>query len=295
MTFRPVSSTRNASFGAAVECEGLVRIYASDETEVVALQGLDLRIAKGEMVSVVGASGSGKSTLLNILAGLDRPTAGRVVVDGHDLLAMNESDRLDYRRHVIGFVWQQTARNLLPYLSARDNVLLPLTVSGVRGPDRDRRADLVLELVGVTHRSGHLPEQLSGGEQQRVAVAVALANQPRLLLADEPTGELDDDTAAAVIEVLRTSCRELGVTTMIVTHDETVARAGHRSITIRDGRVASERRVHEWAGTFEEERIVVDKAGRLQLPDHHVEEAGLGRLVRVDRVEGHLTIEPDPQ
>ncbi|MEZ5226675.1 MAG: ABC transporter ATP-binding protein [Acidimicrobiales bacterium] len=279
--------------GATVECEGLVRLYSSSETEVVALQGLDLRIDAGEMVSIVGASGSGKSTLLNILAGLDRPTAGRVTVDGHDLLAMSESDRLDYRRRVVGFVWQQTARNLLPYLSARDNVMLPLTVAGAGRSERDQRVAEVMTLVGIEHRSDHRPDQLSGGEQQRVAVAVALANRPRLLLADEPTGELDLETAADVVEVLRTSCRELGVTTVIVTHDETVARAGNRSITIRDGRVSSERRVNEWTRTFEDERIVVDRAGRLQLPERDLEQAGLGRLVRVQPSDECITIERD--
>lgn len=279
--------------GARIECEGLVRIFSSEETEVVALQGLDLRVEPGEMVSVVGASGSGKSTMLNILAGLDTPSAGRVFVDDHDLLGMDETDRLEYRRHTIGFVWQQTARNLLPYLTALENVVLPLAVAGRARADRVASAETSLEVVGMAHRREHRPDQLSGGEQQRVAIAVALANQPRLLLADEPTGELDVDTAAEIIEVLRDSNRELGVTTMIVTHDDVVARAGTRSITIRDGRVASERRVNEWAGTFEDERVVMDRAGRLQLPDDQITAARLGRLLRVDQGADHLTIERD--
>lgn len=279
--------------GARIECEGLVRIFSSEETEVVALQGLDLRVEPGEMVSVVGASGSGKSTMLNILAGLDTPSAGRVFVDDHDLLGMSEADRLEYRRHTIGFVWQQTARNLLPYLTALENVVLPLTVAGKARAARVASAEAALEVVGMAHRREHRPDQLSGGEQQRVAIAVAIANQPRLLLADEPTGELDVDTATEIIEVLRNSNKELGVTTMIVTHDDVVARAGTRSITIRDGRVSSERRVNEWAGTFEDERIVMDRAGRLQLPDDRVDAARLGRLLRVDQGADHLTIGRD--
>lgn len=282
--------------GAGIECEGLVRIYASEDTEVVALQGLDLTVEPGEMVTVMGASGSGKSTMLNILAGLDRPTAGRVFVDDHDLLGMGERERTEYRRHVIGFVWQQTARNLLPYLTAIDNVLLPLTVAGAGRSTRSARADHLLDLVGMSARRLHRPAALSGGEQQRVAIAVALANQPRLLLADEPTGELDVDTAGDVIEVLQQACRDEGATTIIVTHDEAIARSGSRSITIRDGRVSSERKVNRWAGgIFEEERVVLDRAGRLQLPDDQVRAIGLERLVRVDRDDDHLIIERDDQ
>lgn len=279
--------------GAVIHSEGLVRIYKSDETEVVALQGLDLHIEAGEMVAIVGSSGSGKSTLLNILAGLDRPTAGRISVDDHDLLAMNERDRLDYRRRTIGFVWQQTARNLLPYLSALDNVLLPMTLAGAPADVARRRADQMLALVDLQARRDHRPEQLSGGEQQRVAIAIALANEPRLVLADEPTGELDDDTASEVIDVFRNANHELGVTTVIVTHDDEVARSGQRAIAIRDGRVASERRVNEWAGVLEEERLVVDRVGRLQLTPEQVEAAKINRLVRIETGDDHLRLERD--
>ena len=284
---------RTTRAGARIECEGLVRIYASSETEVVALQGLDLAVEPGEIVSVIGASGSGKSTLLNILAGLDKPTAGRILVDDEDLLALQEDDRLVYRRNVVGFVWQQTSRNLLPYLSAADNIRLPLALTRSSKGDQEERVATLLGFVGLSSRSHHRPSELSGGEQQRVAIAVALANQPRLLLADEPTGELDSETAAEVITMLTTTAKELGVTTMIVTHDQEVARSADRTITIRDGRVSSERRINQWAGgmAFEREHVVLDKAGRLQLPDEHVRALGLDRLVQVDLDDGFLRIE----
>src|SRR3989454_3401983 len=172
-----------------VICDNLIKIYKVDDLEVVALQGLDLEVARGEMIAIVGASGSGKSPLLNTLGGLDPPSAGRAVVAGHDLGQMGRRERTRYRRRVVGMIWQQTARNLLPYLTAQENVELPMTLDG--RPKRSERARLLLQLVGLAERLDHRPERLSGGEQQRVAIAVALANQPEVLLADEPTGELD--------------------------------------------------------------------------------------------------------
>ena len=186
-----------SSYGddALIACDRLVRIYAADGIEVQALQGLDLLIGEGELPAVVGASGSGKSTLMNILAGLDAPTAGSVRVAGHDLAAMTVSDRVAYRRSTVGFVWQQTARNLLPYLTAQQNVVMPMRFSGIARRQRGARARELLEVLGVGHCASRRPEQLSGGEQQRTAIATALANEPLVLLADEPTGELDSATA----------------------------------------------------------------------------------------------------
>src|ERR687895_604972 len=193
----------------AIVCENVVKIYKVADLEVVALQGLDLLVEEGELIAIVGASGSGKSTLQNILGGVDLPTAGRVEVAGRELVTLTEGDRTLYRRRVVGFVWQQTSRNLLPYLTAAENVELPMTLEGVGGGARRQRVAELLEIVGLSARAGHRPDALSGGEQQRVAVALALANRPSVLLADEPTGELDSDSATQLFETMRAVNREL--------------------------------------------------------------------------------------
>src|SRR5690349_1580417 len=230
------ASRQHRDFGAGslIVCDRLVRIYIAAGIDVQALQGLDLLVNEGEIVALVGASGSGKSTLMNILAGLDTPTAGSVKVAGHDLATMSTRQRLAYRRGVVGFVWQQTSRNLLPYLTARQNVALPVTTVPRR--QRRRRADELLDLVGVGHVADRRPQEMSGGEQQRVAIATALANAPQLLLADEPTGELDTTTTQEVFETLRTVNREAGTTVVVVTHDPAVSSLVERTVAIRDGR-----------------------------------------------------------
>jgi ABC-type lipoprotein export system ATPase subunit len=283
--------------GAEIRCEGLVRIYKVADLEVVALQGLELRVDPGEMIAVVGASGSGKSTLLNILGGLDAPSAGRATVAGQDLAGIDDRERTAYRRRLVGFVWQQTARNLLPYLSAAENVELPMVLDGSK--DRRRRALELLELVGLGDQAGRRPDQMSGGEQQRVAIAVALANEPPLILADEPTGELDSATASDVFELLRRINRERGTTIVIVTHDPLVAEHVQRTVAIRDGRTSTETvRRTELADDGEhrviaEEFAVLDRAGRLQLPKAHVEALGLSGRVRLRLEEDHVEIWPD--
>ncbi len=207
-----MSAMSNTSAAAApfVVADGVVKIYKVADLEVFALQGLDLNIASGEMLALVGASGSGKSTLLNVLGGLDTPTAGTLRVGAANLLELSERERVRYKREVVGFVWQQKARNLLPYLSALENVELPMVLAGVRGRVRRARATELLGAVGLGERMGHRPERLSGGEQQRTAIAVALANQPRLLLADEPTGEVDSASADVIFGVLRDLNQQLG-------------------------------------------------------------------------------------
>jgi ABC-type lipoprotein export system ATPase subunit len=223
--------------GRQIVCEGLVRIYKVADLEVVALQGLDLVVNVGEMIAIVGASGSGKSTLLNILGGLDTPSAGRAVVAGHDLGQMGRRERTRYRRRVVGMIWQQTARNLLPYLSAQENVELPMTLDG--RARRAERARLLLGLVGLGERLDHRPERLSGGEQQRVAIAVALANEPEVLFADEPTGSLDSLTGERVMDLLTAAAREHGITVVLVTHEPRVAAYADREVIVRDGKVTS--------------------------------------------------------
>jgi len=293
----PTGVARDSGDGAQIVCDGLVRIFKVAEVEAVALQGLDLTVEAGEMLAIVGASGSGKSTLLNILGGLDVQSAGRAVVAGHDLGQMSARERTVYRRRVVGFVWQQTARNLLPYLSAVENVEMPMTLDGRK--NRRARALELLGLVGLGDRIHSKPERLSGGEQQRVAIAVALANEPHLLLADEPTGELDSATSAQVFALLRHINKELGTTIVIVTHDALVADQVPRTVAIRDGRTSSEtvrRSEMDDAGdhrVIAEEFAVLDRAGRLQLPRQHIESLHLAARVRLRLEHDHVGVWPD--
>jgi ABC-type lipoprotein export system ATPase subunit len=287
--------------GALVACDRLVRIYAADGIEVQALQGLDLLIDKGELTAIVGASGSGKSTLMNILAGLDAPTAGSVRVAGHDLAGMNSSDRVAYRRTTVGFIWQQTSRNLLPYLTAQQNVMMPMRFRRVARGKRARRAAELLEVLGVGQCASRKPEQMSGGEQQRTAIATALANEPRLLLADEPTGELDSATAKDVFAALQSANTELNVTVLVVTHDPAVSTQVRRTIAIRDGRTSTETLRHatsdgEGNATHHAvEYAVLDRAGRLQLPREMVEPLGMRDRVRLESGPDHIGVWPDDQ
>jgi len=282
---------------ALIVCEGLVKIYKAADLEVVALQGLDLIVEQGEFIAIVGASGSGKSTLLNILGGLDTPSAGGVMVAGYDLLALSASDRTDYRRNTLGFIWQQTGRNLLPYLTAVENIEMPMMLDGRK--DRRDRAMHLLETVSLTGREQHRPSQLSGGEQQRVAIATALANSPKVVFADEPTGELDTATSSEVFEVLRTVNREQEVTVVVVSHDPLVADHVNRTVAIRDGRTSSETLRRTAIGeqgerhVIAEEFAVLDRVGRLQLPSEYVEELELERRVRLTLDPDHINVYPD--
>jgi ABC-type lipoprotein export system ATPase subunit len=285
--------------GAMIVCDNLVKIYKIANLEVVALQGLDLVVEPGEFIALVGASGSGKSTLMHILGGLDVPSAGRAVVAGHVLGDMDGRDRTAYRRRVIGFVWQQTARNLFAYLTARQNVELPMLLNGVGRRKREERATELLARVGLSERGDHRPERLSGGEQQRVAIAVALANEPAALFADEPTGELDSVTAGEVFNLMRTVNQELGVTIVVVTHDPLVNEQVSRTIAIRDGRTSTEtlrrRSVSQTGGhhVISEEYAVLDRVGRLQLPRAHVDALGLEQRVRLELEPDHIGVWPD--
>jgi len=283
-----------------IDCEDVFKIYKIADLEVVALRGLDLRVSKGELVAIVGASGSGKSTLLNILGGLDSPTAGQVIVGGKDLLKMPARDLVKYRRRDVGFVWQQTGRNLVPYLTAFQNVELPLNLLGWSQKKTRLRAEEMLEAVGLADRMYHRPERLSGGEQQRVAIAVALAHNPPLLLADEPTGELDSQSAANILDVFHSLNESYGVTIVIVTHDISVTGKVQRVVTIRDGRTSLEairgpkslKRKAEPQEAYEE-FVVLDNVGRLQIPREYVDKLKLKGRVRVLMSEDHVTIWPE--
>src|SRR5215207_2862301 len=281
-------------------CENLVKIYrlrqeGGASVEVQALQGLDITVTEGEMIGVIGASGSGKSTLLNILGGLDRPTGGRAVVGRQDLGHLDERAIDEYRRKTVGFVWQQGARNLIPYLTALENIELPLTLSGQVGKATRHRALELLERVGLSERKDHRLEELSGGEQQRVAVAIALANRPRLLLADEPTGELDTATAQTIYDLLRGLNKALGLTMVIVSHDSGIARHVDRVVAVRDGKLASETLRVQKADSEEHhlvELAVVDAAGRLQIPREYLEQFHIKRRVQVEITEEGILIRP---
>lgn len=279
-----------------IECENLVKIYKIADLEVVALQGLDLRIDAGEMMGLVGPSGSGKSTLMNILGGLDTPTAGRVHVGDYNLLEMRRREQVVYRRKEVGFVWQQTARNLLNYLTALENVELPMALNGIRAGERRKRARELLDLVGLSHRLNHRPDRLSGGEQQRVAIAVGMANRPSLLLADEPTGEVDSEAADQIFQTMRAFNRQFGVTVIIVTHDITVSTRVDRVVGMRDGRTSIEiLRKRDAAGKTlsEDEYVILDRAGRLQLPQMFIDRLGMEERARVRLLEDHVGVWPD--
>lgn len=256
--------------------EGLVKIYKTKETEVLALQGLDLTVEEGELTALIGNSGSGKSTFLNMIGGLDRPSAGSLVVGGKNLFTMTEKELVEYKRDVVGFVWQNNARNLLPYLSALENIMLPMYLSDAK--KKKARALELLELVGLSTKKHSRLNMLSGGEQQRIAIAIALANSPKLLLADEPTGSVDPKTANYIFDVF-TELNKQGQTILIVTHDVALSKKVKRVVAIRDGKISSERILKEsyadrlkeisidWRmEDTQEEYAIIDKAGRVQIP-----------------------------
>ncbi|HEX8995981.1 MAG TPA: ABC transporter ATP-binding protein [Ktedonobacterales bacterium] len=296
---------------ALVTCENLVKIYSADDLEVVALQGLDLEIAPGELVALVGASGSGKTTLLNILGALDAPSAGRCIVAGNDLTRVNDAQRTNYRCFTAGHVWQQVGRNLLPELSVTENIMLPQLLGGGGAKARARRTRELMERTGIAHLAHKRPHQLSGGEQQRAAICVALANAPALLLADEPTGELDTATAGEILSLLHELNRELGLTMLIVTHDVAVAAGANRTIAIRDGRTSTEtvRRDAPLAATIADgataasaviglpsethrESVLIDRVGRLQLPHEAITRVPFNGRADVRILDDHVEIWP---
>jgi ABC-type lipoprotein export system ATPase subunit len=281
---------------AFIECENLVKIYKIAELEVVALQGLDISIEKGEMIALIGPSGSGKSSLMNVLGGLDIPSAGKVRVGQYDLLEMNRRQQVTYRRDAVGFVWQQTARNLLPYLSARENVEMPMAFKGIGSKERRQRAERLLGTVGLSERMNNRPNQLSGGEQQRVALAVAMANEPQLLLADEPTGEVDSESANQIFDTMHKLKDDFGVTIVIVTHDHAVASRVNRVVGMRDGRASIEvlrRTGSDGVDLTEEEFAVLDRTGRLQIPQSYLESLELEKRVILRLHDDHISIHRD--
>jgi len=278
-----------------IRCDNLVKIYKVADLEVVALQGLELTAEAGEMLALIGPSGSGKSTLMNVLGGLDTPSAGKAFVGEQDLTEMTRADQVKYRRQTVGFIWQQTSFNLLTYLTARENVEMPMAFNGVPSRERRERAAQLLSDVGLADRMDHRPPQLSGGQQQRTALAVAMANQPRLLLADEPTGEVDSESANQIFDTMSRLNEAYGVTIVIVTHDYTVASRVDRVVGMRDGRASTEvlrRRGQDGLPITEEEFAVLDRTGRLQLPQSYIEELQMKNLVRLRLDDDHISVYP---
>ncbi len=284
-----------------IQAEGLVKIYKTKETEVLALQGLDLTVEQGELTALIGNSGSGKSTFLNMIGGLDKPSAGFLTVAGKNLFTMTEKELVLYKRDTVGFVWQNNARNLLPYLSALENIMLPMHLSNVK-KKKDKALEL-LEMVGLSHKKHSRLHAMSGGEQQRIAIAIALANSPKLLLADEPTGSVDPKTANYIFDVF-TELNKQGQTILIVTHDVALSKKVKRVVAIRDGKISSERilkesyadRVKESAIDWhledtQEEYAIVDKVGRVQIPRELLSSLHLeGNKVKVELQENQIVI-----
>jgi ABC-type lipoprotein export system ATPase subunit len=291
-----------------VLCENLVKIYKVDDLEVVALLGLNLGIMPGEMVAIMGASGSGKSTLLNVLGGLDIPSGGRCTVAGNDVTKMTQAQRLHYRRHVIGHVWQHSGRNLVPHYTLAENVDIPQLARGIGPRMRRRRIQELLEAVGLAGMEHRYPNQLSGGQQQRASIAVAIAHQPPLLLADEPTGELDSITTQQILHLFRSLQKTHDLTILVVTHDAAVAASADRTVGLRDGRTSTEtRRRLETSTALEaneiltasglpandhQDLLVVDRVGRLQLPRDVMEALSIRGLAELRRAGDHVEIWP---
>lgn len=291
-----------------IEAENLIKIYKTEDIEVVALQGLDLTVEEGELMAIIGNSGSGKSTLLNMIGGLDRPTAGKLYVDGKDLFKLTEKQMVIYKRETVGFVWQNNARNLIPYLTAKENIELAMSLAP---KDIKKRTALeLLDMVSLGHRKNNVLGQLSGGEQQRVAIAIALCNNPSILLADEPTGSVDTKTSNQILDLFRELNQSLNLTIVIVTHDRLMSKKVDRVVAIRDGRTSSEfirkksyaDELAEIAQGIQQEKedethvelAVLDKAGRLQLPAEYLSALGLtgSSKIRVEMDNGRIILMP---
>lgn len=339
----PHEQTSGAHAREMIVCDNLVKIYKTKDTEVLALQGMDMTIHEGEFVAIIGRSGSGKSTFLNMIGGLDRPSAGRLLVDELDLFKLSEDELVSYKRRTVGFIWQNNARNLLPYLTALQNIELPMEFMHKKEKRRQvslfpehrsktERAEYLLDLVGLADKKNSRLAQLSGGEQQRIAIAIALANEPRLLLADEPTGSVDVATSNIIFDLFQRLNREFGLTIVMVTHDQALSQKVSRVINIQDGKISSERLIRESyveqlrkAGSLadasvsaeasddsvaaataatvgasasasadsHEEFLIMDRVGRVQLPREVLDDLGFtDNKVRLRIRDGRLELMP---
>ncbi len=290
-----------------IQADGLVKIYKTKQTEVLALQGLDLTVEEGELTAIIGNSGSGKSTFLNMIGGLDRPSAGSLFVAGSNLFTMNEKQLVHYKRDTVGFVWQNNGRNLLPYLTVLENVMLPMNLSNTK--NKRAKALELLDMVGMSSKRRSRMNMLSGGEQQRIAIAIALANSPKLLLADEPTGSVDVKTANYIFDVF-SELNKSGQTILIVTHDVALSKKVKRVVAIRDGKISSERVLKEaYADRLQENTIdwrqedtqdeyaILDRAGRVQIPAEILQNLNLkGNKISIGYHDGKVVLSnPDAE
>ena len=287
-----------------VQADNLMKIYKTKDLEVVALQGLDLEVSQGELMAIIGSSGSGKSTFLNMIGGLDKPSAGKLFVDGRNLFTMTEKELVNYKRRTVGFVWQNNARNLLPYLTAYENIKLPMWFCHEK--EKKERALMLLDMVGLPAKKNNRLSSMSGGEQQRIAIAIALANRPKILLADEPTGSVDTKTSDYVLDIFRNLNKEWGQTIIIVTHDVALSKKVQRVAAIRDGKISSERILKEnfnerikdageavnWREEeTQEEYAILDRSGRLQLPADMLDKLNLdSNKIQVEYVNDSIVI-----
>lgn len=301
MPDKVISAEVNNEEDLMVKADGLVKIYKTKETEVLALQGLDMEVRKGELTALIGNSGSGKSTFLNMIGGIDRPSAGSLWVDGKNLFTMTEKQLADYKRDTVGFVWQNNGRNMLPFLPVLENIMLPMNISGAK-KKREKALEL-LERVGLSSKKNSRMNMLSGGEQQRIAIAIALSNSPKLLLADEPTGSVDTKTANYIFDIF-TELNAEGQTILIVTHDIQLSKKVKRVVAIRDGKISSERvlkegykeRVREsgidWLSEeSQDEYAVLDRAHRVQIPQELLAEMGItDNKVKISSKNGEIII-----
>ncbi len=272
---------------AIIDCRNVIKIHKQGNLEVVALQGLDFFMEEGEFISVVGKSGAGKSTLLQILAGLDVPSAGAVEVTSVDLTGVTESGLVQHYRRNVGFLWQDFTRNLLPYLKAIQNVELPMLLAGVSGRRRKARSLALLEAVGLRNQAYASVHTMSGGEQQRLALCVALALGPKLLLADEPTGELDTETSLGIYDLLRRLNQEGGLSILVVTHDVALAQRTDRVVRLADGKMAT--------GDHHRESAIVSigASGAVEIPRDMLLEAGIGDRATARLTDDGILLQPD--
>ena len=272
-----------------IKADELVKIYKTEDVEVFALQGLDIEINKGEMVAIVGKSGSGKSTLMSLIGGLETPSAGSLIVEGDNILSKSKRQIANYRREKIGFVWQMCSKNLMPYLTAAENIEVMISEKMSRQKKQQKAYEL-LETVGLKGKEKSFPHQMSGGEQQRVAIAVAICNNPEILLADEPTGAVDSATCEQIRLLFEKLNKELGITIIIVTHDMGLAEKVDRTVFISDGKISTEK-VKQEGNKSHDEYSVLDKAGRLKLDEEMLKSAGIeGRKVKVSAENGRIVI-----
>lgn len=273
--------------GRLIHCDNVIKIHKQGDLEVVALQGVDFDVDAGSFVVIVGRSGSGKSSLLNILGGVDKPSAGKVEVAGVELNRAQGQEIVTHFRRNVGFLWQDFSRNLLPYLKALQNVELPMLLAGVGRKKRRRRAEALLEVTGLSDRKFARVDVLSGGEQQRLALCVALALGPRLLLADEPTGELDTERSLQVYALLRRMCDEGGLTVVAVTHDVALAERADRVMHLRDGQFREERR-----GRLAEP-VEIGADGLVRLPRELIAEAMMPVTATAEVVDEGILLRRD--